>query len=72
MRLANHMIRGKDGILYKCTRLECKDSKITIREGTFFEGSNLTLMEFLRVMFYFFPRGFNALQTFLNLKEYKY
>lgn len=72
MRLANQMIKAKDGVVYKCTRLECKDLKVNIRDKTFFQGSQLTLMEFLRIMFYYFPRGFNALQTFLNLKEYKY
>jgi len=51
----------KDGLVFKCTRLECRDIKISIREGTIFDGSHMTLMEILRVIFYYFVRGFNAL-----------
>jgi len=70
MRIINIHSKVKDGLLFKCTRLECRDIKISIREGTIFDGSHLTLMEILRLIFYFFTRGFNALQAYRDLIEY--
>lgn len=61
MRIINIHSKVKDGLVFKCTRLECRDIKVSIREGTIFDGSHLTLMEILRLIFYFFTRGFNAL-----------
>jgi hypothetical protein len=70
MRLVNIATKSKDGLLYKCHRHDLPEYKISIREGTIFEGSHLTLMEALRVIFYYFSRGFNALQAFKDMKEY--
>lgn len=70
MRLVNMHTKVKDGLVFKCTRLECRDIKISIREGTIFDGSHMTLMEILRVVFYYFIRGFNALQTYRDLAEF--
>ena len=70
MRLINIHSKVKDGLVFKCSRLECRDIKISIREGTIFDGSHMTLMEILRVIFYFFTRGFNALQAYRDLMEY--
>jgi hypothetical protein len=70
MRLVNMHTKVKDGLVFKCTRLECRDIKISIREGTIFDGSHMTLMEILRVVFYYFVRGFNALQTYRDLAEF--
>ncbi len=70
MRIVNMHSKVKDGIVFKCSRLECRDIKVSIREGTIFEGNHLTLMETARVVFYYFARGFNALQTFRDLKEF--
>lgn len=64
LRLANVLTKVKDGLLFKCTRLECRDIKVSIRESTIFDGSHMTFMEILRIIFYYFVRGFNALQTF--------
>lgn len=61
MRIVNMHTKVKDGLVFKCSRLECRDIKISIREGTIFDGSHMTLMEILRVVFYYFVRGFNAL-----------
>ena len=61
----------KDGLVFKCTRLTCRDVKVSIREGTVFADSHMTLMEILRITFYYFVRGFNALQAFRDLKEFK-
>ncbi len=70
MRIINCHSKVKDGLVFKCTRLECRDIKISIREGTIFDTNHLTLMEILRCIFYYFARGFNALQTFRDLKEF--
>ncbi len=70
MRILNCHGKAKDGILFKCSRLECREVKVSIREGTIFDYNNLTLMESIRVIFYYFSRGFNALQTFRDLKEF--
>lgn len=70
MRIINCHSKIKDGLVFKCTRLECRDIKISIREGTIFDTNHLTLMEILRCIFYYFSRGFNALQTFRDLKEF--
>jgi hypothetical protein len=61
MRVINHHVRQKDGLIFKCSRLECRDVKINIREGTIFDQNHMTLMEILRVIFYYFSRGFNAM-----------
>lgn len=71
MRIINNHAKQKDGLLFKCSRLECRDIKINIREGTIFEFNHMTLMEILRVIFYYFSRGFNAMQAFRDLKEFK-
>ena len=71
LRLVNIHSKVKDGLVFKCTRLECRDIKVTLREGTLFEGSHMTLMEILRIIFYYFVRGFNALQTYRDLAEFK-
>ena len=71
MRIINSHAKQKDGIVFKCTRIECRDIKVNIREGTIFENNHMTLMEILRVIFYHFSRGFNALQAFRDLREYK-
>ena len=62
MRIVNCLSKVKDGLVFKCSRLECRDIKVSIREGTIFDGNHLTLMEIMR--------GFNALQTFRDLKEF--
>ena len=61
MRIVNCHTKSKDGLYFKCSRLECRDVKVSIRESTIFDGNYLTLMEIVRVIFYFFTRGFNAL-----------
>lgn len=61
LRLINMHTKVKDGLLFKCTRMECRDIKVSIRDGTVFDGSHMTLMEIIRVIFYYFIRGFNAL-----------
>jgi hypothetical protein len=61
MRIVNLHSKVKDGLVFKCSRLECRDIKINIREGTVFDGNHLTVMETARVIFYYFARGFNAL-----------
>jgi hypothetical protein len=61
MRLVNSHAKVKDGLIFRCTRAECIETKVGIRTGTIFDGSHLTLMEFLRITFYHFTRGFNAL-----------
>jgi hypothetical protein len=61
MRIVNCHTKVKDGLVFKCTRLECRDFKVSIREGTIFDNNNLTLMEILRCIFYYFARGFNGL-----------
>jgi hypothetical protein len=70
MRLAISPAKVKDGIVFKCSRLNHPEIKISIREGTIFDGSHLTLMESIRIIFYFFARGFNGLQTFRDLREF--
>ena len=70
LRLVNIHTKVKDGLLFKCSRLECRDIKVSIRESTIFDGSHMTLMEILRIVFYYFVRGFNALQTFRDLAEF--
>lgn len=70
MRLVNIAAKAKDGIMYKCHRHDLPELRMSIREGTIFEGSHLTLMESLRVIFYYFSRGFNAVQAYKDLKEY--
>lgn len=70
LRLVNMHTKVKDGLLFKCSRLECRDIKVSIRESTIFDGSHMTLMEILRIVFYYFVRGFNALQTFRDLAEF--
>ena len=62
MRIVNLHSKVKDGLVFKCSRLECRDIKINIREGTVFDGNHLTIMET--------ARGFNALQTFRDMKEF--
>ncbi len=69
MRVVNCSSKVKDGLLYKCTRHDSGDVRMSIRQGTIFEGSSLTLMESLRLIFYYFARGFNAMQAFKELKE---
>ena len=61
MRIVNCHTKVKDGLMFKCSRLECRDIKVSIREGTIFDGNHMTMMEILRCIFYFFTRGFNAL-----------
>lgn len=61
MRLANSFAKMTDGVWFKCSRHDGRDIKMSIREGTIFDGCMLTLMESLRVVFYYFSRGFNAL-----------
>lgn len=61
MRIINCHSKVKDGLVFKCSRLECRDLKVSIREGTIFDHNHLTVMEILRVIFYYFARGFNAL-----------
>jgi len=70
MRIVNLHSKVKDGLVFKCSRLERRDIKINIREGTVFDGNHLTIMETARVIFYYFARGFNALQTFRDMKEF--
>lgn len=70
MRIVNVHSKVKDGLIFKCSRLECRDVKVSIREGTIFNENHLTLMETARVIFYYFSRGFNALQTFRDMKEF--
>jgi IS1 family transposase len=70
MRIVNQHSKVKDGLQFRCTRLDCRDLRVGVREGTIFEGNHLTLMETCRVIFFYFCRGFNALQTFRDLKEY--
>jgi hypothetical protein len=70
MRILNFHAKVKDGLIFKCSRLECRDLRVSIREGTIFEENKLTLMESMRVIFYYFSRGFNALQTFRDLREF--
>lgn len=65
------LTKVKDGLLFRCTRLECREIKVSIREGTIFEGSYMTLMEILRIIFYYFIRGFNALQAYRDLAEFR-
>ena len=40
-----------------------------MRKGSFFESSKLTLMETVRIVFYYFVRGFNAVQATTDLNE---
>ena len=61
MRIVNVHAKVKDGLMFKCTRLECRDIKVSIREGTIFNENHLTLIETVRVVFYYVSRGFNAL-----------
>jgi hypothetical protein len=61
MRIVNVHSKVKDGLQFKCSRLQCRDVKVGIREGTIFDSNHLTLMETVRVVFYYFSRGFNAL-----------
>ena len=61
LRIVNVYTKVKDGLMFRCTWLECRDIKVSIREGTVFDGSHMTLMEILRIVFYYFVRGFNAL-----------
>jgi hypothetical protein len=70
MRVANSNTRYKDGLIFKCSRHDGTDVKVSIRDGTIFDGAFLSLMEAIRVIFYYFPRGFNAVQAFKDLKEY--
>ena len=70
MRIVNVHGKVKDGLVFKCSRLECRDVRVSIREGTIFNENHLTLMETARVVFYYFSRGFNALQTFRDMKEF--
>lgn len=81
MRLVHSSSKLKDGLIFKCSRVNNHDSyalsshssgevKVSIRNGTLFDGSNLTLMEAVRLVFYYFPRGFNALQAYKDLAEY--
>jgi len=71
MRLVNCSNKVKDGLLFKCTRHDSGDVRVSVRAGTIFEGSSMTLMESLRIVFYYFARGFNAMQTFKELKEFQ-
>ncbi len=72
MRVANSSNRFKDGVVFKCSRHEGgSDIKVSIRDGTIFDGAFLSIMESIRVIFYYFSRGFNALQAFKDLKEYE-
>ncbi|CDW84442.1 UNKNOWN [Stylonychia lemnae] len=48
MRIINCHSKVKDGVLFKCSRLECRDVRISIREGTIFDQNHMTLMEILR------------------------
>lgn len=61
MRIINCHSRVKDGLMFRCTRLKCRDVKASIRDGTIYELSHMTFMEILRIIFYYFNRGFNAL-----------
>jgi hypothetical protein len=61
MRIVNAHSKIKDGLMFKCSKYECRDITVNIREGTVFDGSNLTLMEIVRVVFYYFTRGFNGM-----------
>lgn len=70
LRIVNMHTKVKDGLIFKCSRLECRDIKVSIRESTIFDGSHMTLMEILRIIFYYFVRGFNALQTYRDLAEF--
>lgn len=82
MRLVHSSSKLKDGLIFKCSRVNNHDNypltshssgevKVSIRNGTLFDGSNLTLMEAVRLVFYYFPRGFNALQAYKDLAEYQ-
>ena len=72
LRVVDLRQKQKDGIVFKCVREECRSIKISIREGTIWADSSLTLMEGLRVVFYYFLRGFNALQAYRDLSEYNF
>ena len=39
------------------------------RESQLFNSSNLTLMEIIRVIFWYFVRNYNATQAFIELRE---
>ena len=41
----------------------------SVRIGTMFYGSCLTIMEIVRIVFHYFVRNYNATQAHLELKE---
>ena len=57
-----------DECCFKCPSQSCK-RKISLRTGSLFEASKLTLMEVMRIVFYYFVRGFNAAQASTDLNE---
>ena len=48
--------------------MDCK-LKSSVRLGTVFNHSHLTIMEFIRIVFHYFVRNLNAAQAHLDLRE---
>jgi len=68
MRLVSARENHRDGYNYQCKRtLSC--SKVSLRKGTFFDSTKLTLMESVRLIFHYYVRGFNGGQTVRELNE---
>jgi len=43
--------------------------KVSIRHGTLFNSSKLTIMEIMRLVFHYFIRNFNATQAHMEMRE---
>jgi hypothetical protein len=57
-----------DGHLYLCLNNYCR-SRWSIKEGSIFDYSALTMMETSRVIFHYYVRNINATQAYLDLKD---
>ena len=68
MKIKASTCRYMDGYAYFCVNRLCR-SRLNIRNGTFFNTSQYTIMELSRICFHYFVRGYNATQTHLELRE---
>eukprot|EP00347_Sterkiella_histriomuscorum_P015297 403357558 len=68
MKIVRNTHQNADGYAFRCPNLECK-FKMSMRKGTVFDCSKLTIMEMMRLIFHYFIRNYNATQAHLELRE---
>ena len=66
MKMSNERRENLDGAIWRCSK--CR-KYVSIRHETMFAGIKITIMEQMRIIFHYFVRNYNAMQTTSELRE---